>query len=93
MSETKQKGRPAKPIDARRRNRVTFCLTDAELEGLRNEVAYYGCPVSFWLRWGTLRRTGTTTVDGPCAVESDYLIDHEYLIAAASIAKAKREQP
>lgn len=80
MSETKQKGRPAKPIDAKRRNRVTFCLTDAELEGLRNEAAYYGCPVSFWLRWRTLRRTGTTTVDGRWAIESDAI---PALIAAA----------
>lgn len=60
MSKSKPTGRPAKPIDAKRRNRVTFCLTDAELETLRAEANANGCALSFWLRWRTLQRTGTT---------------------------------
>lgn len=60
MKKTKTTGRPTIPTDAKRRNRVTFCLTDAELESLRDEAAQNRVALSVWLRWRTLQRTGTT---------------------------------
>lgn len=60
MMKSKPTGRPPIPSDARRRNRVLVCLTDAELEGLRAEAKKNTVALSVWLRWRMLQRTGTT---------------------------------
>lgn len=59
MTKSKSAGRPTIPTDAKRRNRVTFCLTDAELDGLRAEAQKHRVALSVWLRL-QLQQTGTT---------------------------------
>ncbi len=62
MSPSRQPkiGRPPLPAEARRGQRVTFKLTDAEMEALQRDAEREGLPVPVYARLLVLRRNEKT---------------------------------